>query len=70
MRKQRLHSKAETKIARRSREISGQVIPARCYPCEPRKYMIHWITTAWIPSTKHFTQHRVARSLQILHRDI
>ena len=44
MRKQRLYSKAQTKIARWPCEISGQVIPARYYPCEPRKYMIHWIT--------------------------
>ena len=36
MRKLRLYSKAQTKIARRSCVISGQVIPARCYPCEPR----------------------------------
>ena len=46
MRKQRLYSKAQTKIARRPCEISGQVILARCYLREPRKYMIHWITTA------------------------
>ena len=46
MRKQRLYSGAQRKIAHRPCEISGQVIPARCYPCEPRKYMIHWITTA------------------------
>ena len=36
MRKQRLYSKAQTNIARWPSEISGQVIPARCYPCEPR----------------------------------
>ena len=46
MQKQRLYSKAQTKIARRPCEISGQVIPARCWRCEPRKYMIHWITMA------------------------
>ena len=49
MRKQRLYSKAQTKITRRPCEISGQVIPARCYLCKPRKYMIHWITTTRLP---------------------
>ena len=44
-RKQRLYSKAQTKIAPWSCEISGQVIPTRCYPCELKMYMIHWITT-------------------------
>ena len=46
MREQRLCSKAQTKIACGPCEISSQVIPARCHPCEPKKYIIHWITTA------------------------
>ena len=61
MQKQRLYSKAQTKVARRSCEISGQVIPAQCYPCEPRKYMIHWITTNYGLGSlhQHFTRHKV-----------
>ena len=45
MQKQCLYSKAQTKIAQRQFEISGQVIPTWCSPREPRKYTIHWTTT-------------------------
>ena len=46
MRQQRFYYKAQTKIARRPCEISGQVMPVRCYPYKPRKDIVHWITTA------------------------
>ena len=52
-------------------KISGQVIPARCYACEPRKYiLIPRITLALVPINKHFTRHIISRSPQSFPSDL